>query len=86
MLLALPKRRGDEVDNSRSVGMGLHPVGLQFSNKCDCWPMGHVGPRGENSRPMGTCDIYSLLKKKRCAIYTHYIISRMLLIIYRSSI
>jgi len=44
VLLALPKRRGDEVDNSRSVGMGLHPVGLQFSNKCNCWPMGHVAP------------------------------------------
>ena len=73
MLLALPKRRGDEVDNSRSVGMGLHPVGLQFSNKCYCWPMGHVGPRGENSRPMGMCDIYSLLKKKKmCDVYSLY--------------
>ena len=33
------------------------------------------------------CAIYThCSKKKRCAIYTHYIISRMLLIIYRSSI
>jgi len=32
-----------------------------------------TSPRGENSRPMGMCDIYSLLKKKKmCDIYSLY--------------